>query len=112
MATLNSNTIVQGDTFTLSVAPLDADGVAYDLSVGTWNCTIGVYDADSIEQVRVTSNTLNPDGTFNIYLTPAQTSVLAAKTYTLAIQVDRSDVTPALSMEYHEELIVSPQLIT
>lgn len=110
------NRITAGDLFSFVVTPKDELGATYDLSVGTWTCTVGVFQADGTELISKSYDALTADNTgFITYLTNTLTAALPETIgndyLILAAQSERTDVTPTISIERTQLLDVDRSYI-
>ena len=113
MSQLDSTTfadgIRQGDSVEFSVGPVPVA----DLTDGTWTCWIGAYDSGNTEMTKKQITGLNgTNQKFLAYFTPAETAAWSKGTATIVAQIDRTDTTPPISVEYHAQAEVSAQLLT
>lgn len=104
--------IRQGNSVEFSVGPKPS----VDLTVGTWTCWVGAYDSTDAEMTKKQITGLNSENTkFLAFFTPDETAtwtVDSGTKTTIVAQLDRTDTTPPISVEYHYETEVCAGLLT
>lgn len=108
------NTVIkQGESFTITATPRDDQHREYDLNDGVWECWMGIYDADGNEYHAAQALDLTESAhAFQANVSASVTAALLPRKYIVAIKVKRTDSTPALAIESHQQLILQKGYIS